>query len=157
MPNHPSWGDATRVPAPPRHESDGHAVAVAATSSRSAAAPSPFPPIADYGFLSNCHTGALVAPDGAVEVIEAHPAPVVFWATDLQGRFTFLAGRELEALGLGDADLSHVDVVAASRSSPGERHARSVRGQRRRQLLETQLSAQLEEVQISNRRPPGFW
>jgi GH15 family glucan-1,4-alpha-glucosidase len=28
--------------------------------------PSPFPPIADYGFLSDCHTGALVAPDGAV-------------------------------------------------------------------------------------------
>jgi hypothetical protein len=28
-----------------------------------AAAPSSFPPIADYGFLSNCHTGALVAPD----------------------------------------------------------------------------------------------
>jgi alpha,alpha-trehalase len=26
-----------------------------------------FPPIADYGFLSNCHTGALVAPDGSVE------------------------------------------------------------------------------------------
>ena len=25
---------------------------------------SPFPPIADYAFLSNCHTGALVAPDG---------------------------------------------------------------------------------------------
>ena len=32
--------------------------------SQSAAAPSPFPPIADYAFLSNCHTGALVAPDG---------------------------------------------------------------------------------------------
>ena len=28
--------------------------------------PSPFPPIADYAFLSNCHTGALVAPDGAI-------------------------------------------------------------------------------------------
>ena len=28
---------------------------------------SPFPPIADYAFLSNCHTGALVAPDGSVE------------------------------------------------------------------------------------------
>jgi len=26
-----------------------------------------FPPIADYAFLSDCHTGALVAPDGAVE------------------------------------------------------------------------------------------
>ena len=33
---------------------------------QSAAAPSPFPPIADYGFLSNCHTAALVAPDGAI-------------------------------------------------------------------------------------------
>jgi GH15 family glucan-1,4-alpha-glucosidase len=28
---------------------------------------SPFPPIADYAFLSDCHTGALVAPDGSVE------------------------------------------------------------------------------------------
>jgi GH15 family glucan-1,4-alpha-glucosidase len=34
---------------------------------RSAAAPSPFPPIAQYAFLSNCHTAALVAPDGAVD------------------------------------------------------------------------------------------
>ena len=28
---------------------------------------SPFPPIADYAFLSDCHTAALVAPDGTVE------------------------------------------------------------------------------------------
>ncbi len=28
---------------------------------------SPFPPIADYGFLSDCHTGALIAPDGSVD------------------------------------------------------------------------------------------
>jgi GH15 family glucan-1,4-alpha-glucosidase len=33
---------------------------------QSAAAPSPFPPIADYAFLSDCHTGALIAPDGSV-------------------------------------------------------------------------------------------
>jgi GH15 family glucan-1,4-alpha-glucosidase len=39
----------------------------AAQVPRSAAAPSPFPPIADYAFLSNCHTGALVAPDGAID------------------------------------------------------------------------------------------
>ena len=33
---------------------------------QSAAMPSPFPPIADYAFISNCHTGALVAPDGGI-------------------------------------------------------------------------------------------
>ena len=47
---------------------------------RSAAAPSPFPPIADYAFLSNCHTGALIAPDGAVDwlCVPAFDAPSVF-------------------------------------------------------------------------------
>jgi alpha,alpha-trehalase len=40
---------------------------VSQTQPQSAAAPSPFPPIAEYGFLSNCHTGALVAPDGAID------------------------------------------------------------------------------------------
>ena len=34
---------------------------------QSAAAPSPFTPIADYAFLSNCHTGALIAPDGGID------------------------------------------------------------------------------------------
>jgi GH15 family glucan-1,4-alpha-glucosidase len=34
---------------------------------RSAAAPSPFPPIADYAFVTDCHTGALIAPDGAID------------------------------------------------------------------------------------------
>jgi hypothetical protein len=34
---------------------------------QSVAAPSPFPPIADFAFQSDCHTGALVAPDGAID------------------------------------------------------------------------------------------
>ena len=34
---------------------------------QSAAAPSAFTPIAEYAFLSNCHTGALVAPDGSID------------------------------------------------------------------------------------------
>jgi alpha,alpha-trehalase len=39
---------------------------IATAPEQSAAMPSPFPPIADYAFISNCHTGALVAPDGGV-------------------------------------------------------------------------------------------
>src|SRR5215831_17332007 len=47
---------------------------------QSAAAPSPFPPIADYAFLSNCHTGALVAPDGAIDwlCVPRIDAPSIF-------------------------------------------------------------------------------
>jgi alpha,alpha-trehalase len=47
---------------------------------QSAAAPSPFPPIADYAFLSNCHTGALVAPDGAIDwlCVPSFDAPSAF-------------------------------------------------------------------------------
>jgi GH15 family glucan-1,4-alpha-glucosidase len=41
-------------------------VAAGTEGFQSAAMPSPFPPIDGYAFLSNCHTGALVAPDGAV-------------------------------------------------------------------------------------------
>jgi alpha,alpha-trehalase len=44
------------------------------------ASTSPFPPIADYAFLSNCHTGALVAPDGSVDwlCLPAFDAPSTF-------------------------------------------------------------------------------
>jgi alpha,alpha-trehalase len=37
------------------------------TKVQSAAMPSPFTPIAEYAFLSDCHSGALVAPDGGVD------------------------------------------------------------------------------------------
>src|SRR6476620_3985124 len=52
----------------------------AARQPQSAAAPSPFPPIAGYGFLSDCHTGALLAPDGSIGwlCVPRFDAPSVF-------------------------------------------------------------------------------
>jgi alpha,alpha-trehalase len=67
-------------PAKPRRAAAAAGDATAATQLQSAAMPSPFTPIEDYAFLSNCHTGALVAPDGAVDwlCVPCFDAPSVF-------------------------------------------------------------------------------
>src|SRR5436190_8125923 len=67
---------------------------------QSAAMPSPFPPIADYAFLSNCHTGALVAPDGAIDwlCVPAFDSPSVFGS---------LLDREAGFFRIGPYNINH--------------------------------------------------
>jgi alpha,alpha-trehalase len=70
---------------------------------------SPFPPIADYGFLSDCHVTALVAPSGAVEWM---CVPRV----DSGSIFGALLDRDSGTFRLGPADVA---VPAARRYLPG--------------------------------------
>jgi alpha,alpha-trehalase len=60
-------GGGVSPPKAPAKKKAGKGATKAPKMPQSAAAPSPFPPIADYAFLSNCHTGALIAPDGTVD------------------------------------------------------------------------------------------
>jgi GH15 family glucan-1,4-alpha-glucosidase len=74
-----------------------------------AALSSPFPPIADYGFLSDCENAALVAPSGNVEwlCLPRMDSPSVFGA---------ILDRQSGGFRFGPAD---VHVPAARRYLPG--------------------------------------
>ncbi|HEX4036268.1 MAG TPA: glycoside hydrolase family 15 protein [Solirubrobacteraceae bacterium] len=110
------------MPAAPRKAAArpaGTARKTAAAAPRTRAAPkispaqwtggSPFPPIAEYAFLSDCHSGALIAPDGSVEwlCLPRFDSPSIFGALLDRSAGTF----RIAPYG--------VDVPAGRRYEPG--------------------------------------
>jgi GH15 family glucan-1,4-alpha-glucosidase len=66
-------------------------------------APSPFPHIESYAFVSNCHTGGLIAPDGSVEwlCVPSFDSPSVFGA---------ILDREAGRFRIGPYGINHPNI-----------------------------------------------
>jgi alpha,alpha-trehalase len=86
-----------------------------------AAGASPFPPIADYGFLSDCHTCALVAPNGSVEwlCLPRFDSPSVFGAILDRGAGMFRLAPDGVAVPAARRYLPGTMVLETSWGAPG--------------------------------------
>jgi alpha,alpha-trehalase len=82
---------------------------------------SPFPPIADYAFLSDCHTGALVAPDGSVDwlCVPAFDSPSVFGNLLDRGAGSFRFGPYGINVPTARTYVPGTNVVATTWHTPG--------------------------------------
>ena len=91
----PRQGAPVTIPPAGRAAQDGRAPrAHPPARARFDSGGSPFPPIGDYGFVSDCHTGALIASDGSIEwmCIPHFDSPSVFAAMLDRGAGTFRVG-----------------------------------------------------------------
>ena len=81
---------------------------------------SPFPGIADYGFLSDCHTGALVASDGSVEwmCLPHFDSPSVFGAMLDRGAGSWRVGPYGVFVPAGRRYLPGTNVIETTWGTP---------------------------------------
>jgi alpha,alpha-trehalase len=81
---------------------------------------SPFPPIADYGFLSDCHTGALLASDGSIEwmCLPHFDSPSVFAAMLDRGAGSFRVGPYGVYVPVGRRYLPGTNVIETTWMTP---------------------------------------
>ena len=103
---------------------------------------SPFPPIADYAFLSDCEVTALVAPSGNVEwmCLPRMDSPSVFGA---------ILDRDAGGFRLGPADMT---VPAARRYVPGTNVLEVYVGYLRKKLGSSNGPAPIETVRSAGYR-----
>jgi GH15 family glucan-1,4-alpha-glucosidase len=81
---------------------------------------SPFPPIADYGFLSDCHTGALLASDGSIEwlCMPHFDSPSVFASMLDRGAGRFRVGPYGQYVPAGRRYLPGTNVIETTWMTP---------------------------------------
>ena len=111
---------------------------------------SPFPPIADLGFLSDCHTGALVASDGSIEwmCLPHFDSPSVFGSLLDRGAGSWRVGPY------------GVYVPAGRRYLPGHEHDRDDLDDRpgvgagHRRVDDRDLARQQARAPATRGRPP---
>ncbi|WP_420497367.1 glycoside hydrolase family 15 protein [Parafrankia sp. FMc2] len=103
----------------PRHRGAGGGGTVAHTPTRRGGG-SPFPPIAEYGFLSDCETNCLVAPSGNVEwmCVPRPDAPSVFGAVLDRSAGGFRFGPDRTFIPAGRRYLPGTNVLETTWQTP---------------------------------------